>query len=313
MVVNIPFIPSHYVTSPYQQAIDQLHSIQDWIRFAASEFERCGLYYGHGTDNPWDEAVLLVTASLGLSTDLNPQYGSCRLIDDEKALLAERIQRRAEERIPVAYIINQAWFCGLPFYVDERVLVPRSPLAEIISNGVSPWMDGREPARVLDLCCGSGCIGIAALQIFPEAQLDLADLSRDALDVAEINIDSHNLWHQVAAIESNLFDNLTPGYDLILSNPPYVDAEDLADMPAEYHHEPKMGLGSGEDGLDITRQILAKAAQYLNPKGVLVVEVGNSWIHLESNYPDVPFTWLEFENGGDGVFVFTKEQLEQYF
>jgi ribosomal protein L3 glutamine methyltransferase len=306
-------MPSFRVTSPYQQAIDQLHSVQDWIRFAASEFERNGLYYGHGTDNPWDEAVLLVTASLCLPTDLNLQYGSCRLIDDEKSLLAERIQRRAQERIPVAYIINQAWFCGLPFYVDERVLVPRSPLAEIIQNRVSPWMDDREPVRVLDLCCGSGCIGIAALQVFPGAQLDLADLSRDALDVAEINIDNHNLWDQVAAIESNLFDNLTPGYDLILSNPPYVDAEDLADMPAEYHHEPEMGLGSGEDGLDITRQILAKAAQYLNPKGVLVVEVGNSWIHLQANYPNVPFTWAEFENGGDGVFVFSKEQLDQYF
>jgi len=163
------------------------------------------------------------------------------------------------------------------------------------------------------LCCGSGCIGIASLQAFPDAQLDLADLSRDALDVAEINIERHNLWHQVAAIESNLFENLTPGYDLILSNPPYVDAEDLADMPAEYHHEPEMGLGSGDDGLDITRQILSKAAQYLNDNGVLVVEVGNSWIHLEAAFPNVPFTWVEFEHGGDGVFVFTKEQLQQYF
>ena len=301
------------MTSHYPQAIQQLHSIQDWVRFAASEFERNDLYYGHGTDNPWDEAVLLVTASLSLPSDLSPQYGTCRLIDDEKSLIVERIQRRVQERIPVAYIINQAWFCGLPFYVDERVLVPRSPLAEIITNGVEPWMGGREPVRILDLCCGSGCIGIASLQAFPDAQLDLADLSRDALDVAEINIDSHNLWHQAAAIESNLFENLTPGYDLILSNPPYVDAEDLADMPAEYHHEPEMGLGSGNDGLDITRQILAEAAKYLNPQGVLVVEVGNSWIHLEATYPEVPFTWVEFERGGDGVFVFTKEQLEQYF
>ena len=297
----------------YPQALQQLHTIQDWIRFAASEFERNGIYYGHGTDNPWDEAVLLVTASLSLPSNLNPQYGSCQIIDDEKNLILERIKRRVEERIPVAYLINQAWFCGLPFYVDERVLVPRSPLAEIINNRVSPFMDGKEPGRILDLCCGSGCIGIASLQAFPDAQLDLADLSRDALDVAEINIDSHNLWHQVAAIESNLFESLSPGYDLILSNPPYVDAEDLADMPAEYHHEPEMGLGSGNDGLDITRQILANAANYLNPEGVLVVEVGNSWIHLEAAYPAVPFTWLEFENGGDGVFVFTKEQLEQYF
>lgn len=302
-----------YVTLYYPQAIQQLDTIQDWIRFAASEFERNHVYYGHGTDNPWDEAVLLVTASLSLASDINPQFGTCRIIDDEKALITERIHRRINERIPVAYLINQAWFCGMPFYVDERVLVPRSPLAEMITNGVSPWMDGRKPNRILDLCCGSGCIGIASLKAFPDAQLDLADLSRDALDVAEINIDNHGLWHQVAAIESNLFEQLTPGYDLILSNPPYVDAEDLADMPAEYHHEPEMGLGSGQDGLDITRQILATAANYLNPNGVLVVEVGNSWIHLEATYPNVPFTWVEFERGGDGVFVFTKEQLEQYF
>lgn len=301
------------MTIDYQQVMNQLDTIQDWIRFAASEFDRNELYFGHGTDNPWDEAVLLVTASLSLPADLNLQYGTCRIIDVEKQLIAERLARRINERIPVAYIINQAWFCGLPFYVDERVLVPRSPLAEMINGRISPWMDGREAHRILDLCCGSGCIGIAALQAFPDAQLDLADLSRDALDVAEINIDRHDLWHQVAAIESNLFENLIPGYDLILSNPPYVDEEDLADMPAEYHHEPEMGLGSGSDGLDITRQILANAAAYLNPNGVLVVEVGNSWIHLEQAYPDVPFTWVEFKQGGDGVFVFTKEELQKYF
>ena len=300
------------MTPVYQQAINQLHTILDWVRFAASEFERNDVYFGHGTDNSWDEAVLLITASLHLPFDITPQQADCRLIDDEKTLLSQRIERRINERIPAAYLINQAWFCGLPFYVDERVLVPRSPLAEIIQNGVQPWLKS-EPNRILDLCCGSGCIGIASLQVFPEAQLDLADLSRDALDVAEINVDRHGLWQQVAVIESDLLSNLTPGYDLILSNPPYVDAEDLADMPAEYHHEPEMGLGSGNDGLDITRNILANAAKYLNDEGVLVVEVGNSWIHLEAAYPTVPFTWVEFEHGGDGVFVFTKEQLKQYF
>ncbi|MFY0699629.1 MAG: 50S ribosomal protein L3 N(5)-glutamine methyltransferase [Bermanella sp.] len=297
------------VKNIYQQAVEQLPTIIDWVRFASSEFERQGVYYGHGTDNPWDEALLLVTASLQMPFEISPQQAQCRLIHDERTHLAQLIQRRIEERIPVAYIINEAWFCGLPFYVDERVLVPRSPLAEIIQNRVSPWLDGKEPNRVLDLCCGSGCIGISSLQAFPEAQLDLADLSRDALDVAEINIERHQLFDQVAAIESDLFSNLQPGYDLILSNPPYVDAEDLADMPAEYQHEPAMGLGSGHDGLDITRQILANACDYLNPEGVLVVEVGNSWIHLEAEFPQVPFTWVEFEHGGDGVFVFTREQL----
>jgi len=300
------------VREELKQAVSQLHSIMDWVRFAASEFERHHVYYGHGTDNPWDEALLLVTASLHMPFDITPQQANCHLIESEKILLAERIERRIHERIPVAYLINEAMFCGLPFYVDERVLVPRSPLAEMIQNRISPWMDGKEPNRILDLCCGSGCIGIASLQAFPDAQLDLADLSRDALDVAEINIDRHQLFDQVAAIESDLFANLQPGYDLILSNPPYVDAEDLADMPDEYHHEPAMGLGSGADGLDITRQILAQAAQYLNPEGVLVVEVGNSWIHLEAAFPDVPFTWVEFEHGGDGVFVFTREQLDAH-
>jgi len=300
------------VRDELQQAVSQLHTIMDWVRFAASEFERHNVYYGHGTDNPWDEALLLITASLHMPFEITPLQANCRLIESEKTFLAESIERRIVERIPVAYMINEAMFCGLPFYVDERVLVPRSPLAEMIQNQVSPWMDGKEPSRILDLCCGSGCIGIASLQAFPDAQLDLADLSRDALDVAEINIERHQLFDQVAAIESDLLSNLTPGYDLILSNPPYVDEEDLADMPEEYHHEPAMGLGSGADGLDITRQILANAADYLNPEGVLVVEVGNSWVHLEAAFPEVPFTWVEFENGGDGVFVFTREQLDAH-
>lgn len=300
------------MATPYQQAVEQLHTIIDWIRFASSQFQSNQLYYGHGTDNPWDEAVLLVTASLHLPFDITPQQAECRIITDEKALLAERIQRRVEERIPVAYLINEAWFAGMPFYVDERVLVPRSPLAELLDNRVSPWLDGIEPARVLDLCCGSGCIGIASLQQFEEAQLDLADLSEDALDVAQINVERYGLYEQVAVIKSDLFSNLQGPYDLILSNPPYVDAEDLADMPKEYHHEPAMGLGSGDDGLDITRRILAEAPDYLSDNGVIVVEVGNSWINLEAAFPQVPFTWVSFENGGDGVFVFTKAELERY-
>lgn len=299
-------------TSPYQQAIQQLETIVDWIRFASSQFQRHQLYFGHGTDNPWDEAVLLVTATLHLPFDISPQQGGCRVIDDERVLLAQRIQRRVEERIPVAYLINEAWFAGLPFYVDERVLVPRSPLAELLANRLSPWLDGVEPKRILDLCCGSGCIGIAGLQTFEEAQLDLADLSQDALDVADINVQRYGLYEQVAVIQSDLFSNLDGQYDLILSNPPYVDAEDLGDMPEEYHHEPAMGLGSGDDGLDITRRILLEAADYLTDDGVLVVEVGNSWINLEAAFPQVAFTWLSFEHGGDGVFVFTKAELERY-
>ncbi len=300
------------MSTTYTQAVKQLNSILDWVRFAASEFERNDLYYGHGTDNAWDEAMLLVTASLHMPFDIGPERIQCRLIDDERLLLAQRIEMRVNQRIPVAYLINQANFFGLPFYVDERVLVPRSPIAEILKNRISPWMDHKEPSRILDLCCGSGCIGIASLKVFPDAQLDLADLSQDALDVADINIQNYGLYEQVAAIQSDLFVNLQGPYDLILSNPPYVDLEDLSDMPDEYHHEPAMGLGSGDDGLDITRQILANATDYLSKDGVLVVEVGNSWLNLEAAFPEVPFHWVQFEHGGDGVFVFTREQLEQH-
>ncbi len=300
------------MSANYPQAVQQLYTIHDWIRFTASELERNQVYYGHGTDNAWDEATLLVTGSLHLSQNLTEFQLQCRLVEDERILIAQRVEQRIVQRIPVAYLINQAIFCGLPFYVDERVLVPRSPIAEIISSRVSPWMDGKEPARILDLCCGSGCIGIAALKEFPDAQLDLADLSQDALDVADINIQNYGLYEQVAAIHSDLFANLQGPYDLILSNPPYVDLEDLSDMPDEYHHEPAMGLGSGNDGLDITRQILANALDYLAEDGVLVIEVGNSWIHLEAAFPEVPFNWIEFKNGGDGVFVFTQEQLQRH-
>ncbi len=303
---------STFVSANYPQAVQQLYTIHDWIRFTASELERNQVYYGHGTDNAWDEATLLVTGSLHLSQNLTEFQLQCRLVEDERILIAQRVEQRIVQRIPAAYLINQAIFCGLPFYVDERVLVPRSPIAEIISSRVSPWMDGKEPARILDLCCGSGCIGIAALKEFPDAQLDLADLSQDALDVADINIQNYGLYEQVAAIHSDLFANLQGPYDLILSNPPYVDLEDLSDMPDEYHHEPAMGLGSGNDGLDITRQILANALDYLAGDGVLVVEVGNSWIHLEAAFPEVPFNWIEFKNGGDGVFVFTQEQLQRH-
>ena len=300
------------MSTTYQQAREQLSSIMDWIRFAASEFHRSGAYFGHGTDNAWDEAVMLVTTSLHLPFNLSSDQLAAKTIMNERAILADRIQKRVEERIPVAYLVNEAWFAGLPFYVDERVLVPRSPISELLLNRISPWLDGEEPERILDLCCGSGCIGIAALQQFEDAQLDLADLSEDALNVAHVNVDRFNLHDQVAVIQSDLFENLAGQYDLILSNPPYVDAEDIEAMPEEYQHEPALGLASGNDGLDITRRILNEAHEYLSENGVLVVEVGNSWINLEQAFPQVPFNWVSFEHGGDGVFVFTKQELGRY-
>lgn len=292
---------------------DGLVSIQDFVRWAYSRFNETGLFYGHGSDNSWDEAVNLVLQALHLPWDFDKQLLACRLTDVERKRLTLLIHRRIEERIPTAYLVNQAWFCGLPFYVDERVLVPRSPIAELINNGFNPWLGKSEPTRILDLCTGSGCIGIACAYEFDEACVDLADISADALDVARVNIDQHDLWDRVEAVESDLFDGLAGRrYQLIVSNPPYVDAEDLSDMPDEFQHEPVLGLEAGIDGLDIVKRMLAQAADYLDPDGLLVVEVGNSGPALQDAFAEVPFTWLEFENGGDGVFALTAQQCQEY-
>lgn len=289
--------------------IDDLITVRDYLRYAASRFSEAGLYFGHGTDNVWDEAVLLVMRSLHLPLENNTLFLDARLTRDERQLILERIDRREHERKPVAYLIGEAWFMGLPFKVDERVLVPRSPMAELLAAGLQPWLADHPVDRVLDLCTGSGCIGIAAASVFQDAQVDLSDVSEDALDVASSNIDMHEVGDRVRAIRSDVLDQIDGTYDVIISNPPYVDAEDMADMPDEYHHEPRLGLEAGHDGLEIAHRILAKAADHLNPGGLLIVEVGNSWGALDDAYPELPFTWLDFENGGDGVFLLTREAL----
>ena len=219
---------------------------------------------------------------------------------------------RIEKRIPVAYLIHRAWFCGLEFYVDERVIVPRSPISALIEQGFAGLLT-REPQRILDMCTGSGCIAIACAERFPEADVDAVDLSFDALNVAEINIERHNLTHRVFPIQSDLFSHLLEEqYDLIVTNPPYVDLEDLSDMPEEFHCEPEMALGSGNDGLTITKEILRLAPNYLADDGVLVCEVGNSMVSLIEQYPDVPFEWVELKNGGLGVFAISREDLVKY-
>lgn len=293
------------MTSP----IDDLHTVRDYLRYVSSRFADSPLFFGHGTDNVWDESVQLVMRSLHLPLENNTLFLDARLTRDERQLILERMERRIQQRVPLAYILGEAWFMGLPFHVDERVLVPRSPLGELIQNGLQPWLGDHPVRRVLDLCTGSGCIGIAAATVFDEAEVDLSDISPDALDVAAFNIEYHEVGDRVRTVRSDVFDGIEGRYDVILSNPPYVDAEDIADMPAEYSHEPELGLAAGGDGLDIAHRILAGAANHLNPGGLLIVEVGNSWVALQEAYPDLPFTWLEFENGGDGVFLLTAEDL----
>ena len=292
----------------------QLQNAKDVMRWAASRFSEANLDFGHGMSTAIDEAVYLVLRGLHLPVDTSSVYWDGELTLSEKEQLFKIISRRIDERIPAAYIMNEGWFSGLSFYVDERVLVPRSPIAELVESQFSPWVDPEEVNSILDLCTGSGCIGLASAYAFPGAKVDLVDISNDALEVANINIDRHDSRNFVSAVASDGFKNLDGRmYDIIVSNPPYVDAEDMDALSAEYKHEPELGLSSGHDGLDLTRHILTEAASHLNENGILVVEVGNSQYALQEAYPQVPFQWLAFERGGDGIFLLTKEQLEMFF
>ncbi len=295
------------------QILDELHTIRDYIRWSMSCFNQHRVFFGHGTDNAWDEAVQLVLGALYLPWDIDQSVLDARLTGSEKRRVLEFAYQRIERRVPLPYLTHEAWFCDLPFYVDERVLVPRSPTGELIQNLFAPWLRPGPVPRILDLCTGSGCIGIACAYAFEEAEVDLVDISADALAVAEINIERHGLEERVIPRLSDLFAALQgERYDLIVSNPPYVDLDDLASMPQEFSHEPALALGSGDDGLDICRRILREAADYLSDDGLLVVEVGNSEVHLMAQYPQIPFTWVELERGGNGVFVLTAAELKQY-
>lgn len=294
------------------EVVSELSTLQDMVRWTVSRFNAAGLFYGHGTDNAWDEAVQLILPSLYLPIDVPPHVLNSRLTTSERQCIVERVVKRINERIPTAYLTNKAWFCGLEFFVDERVLVPRSPIGELIEAQFQPWLT-QEPQRVMDLCTGSGCIAIACAHAFPEAEVDAVDISEGALEVAEQNIQDHGMEQQVFPIRSDLFSALPKDqYDLIVSNPPYVDEDDMNSLPDEFTHEPELGLAAGSDGLKLVRRILANAPDYLTDNGILICEVGNSMVHMMDQYPQVPFTWIEFENGGHGVFMLTKAQLLEH-
>ncbi|MGV2872099.1 50S ribosomal protein L3 N(5)-glutamine methyltransferase [Colwellia sp. E150_009] len=298
----------------YIEVTSQLQTIADYCRYGATLFNQAELFYGHGSDNAFNDAYILVMYALSLPNELDDSIMTCRLVESEKLHVLALFSRRVEEQIPVAYITNVTYFAQLPFYVDERVLIPRSPIAELIENHFFPYITANNsPKRILDLCTGSGCIAIACASYFSEADVDAVDLSIDALNVAQINIENHGLCEQVIPIQSDVFSGVEgQNYDLIVSNPPYVDQQDINSLPQEYQHEPEMGLGCGEDGLDIVRIILAESAKHLNEGGLLFCEVGNSEVHVKALYKEVPFTWLNFERGGHGVFMLTKAQLVEF-
>lgn len=300
--------------------MQKLTTILDWIRYCTSELSKpeveSQLVFGHGTLNPFDEAHALVLGLLYLPFNLDASYFGAKLTDDEIQRIQNGLRQRIDDKKPVAYITNRAMFLGLEFYVDERVLVPRSPIMQLIDNGFSPYIPNNHSGAfesVLDLCCGSGCIGIASAYMLPEAEVIVSDIDDGAIEVANINVAKHDISGQVSVIQSDLFDGLD-GYtfDLIISNPPYVDSETVASLPEEFLHEPEIGLGSGADGLDITRRILRDALNYLNEGGLLIVEVGASWDLLEAAYPEVSFTWQDLGEGVEGVFVMTYEELSAY-
>ncbi|AGY92417.1 hypothetical protein SPICUR_07270 [Spiribacter curvatus] len=296
-------------------ATDALRTLGDFIRWAASRFQAAGLHYGHGTDNALDEAAALVLGSLHLPPDLHSVYFSCALTADERELLLARIDQRVTHRRPVPYILGEAWFCGLAFGVDEQVLIPRSPIAELIEAGFAPWVDPGRLTRIADVGTGSGCIAIAAALALPHAEVEALDNAPPALAWASENAVRYGVAERVHVQSSDLLDALAPEpvLDLIVSNPPYVDAEAMAALPPEYRHEPRAALAAGDDGLDAVRRLLPQAAQRLTDQGMLIAEIGHGVDAFEAAFPGLPVTWLEFERGGQGVFAVDASTLRSAF
>jgi len=300
-----------------QQITTELLTIRDWLRYAVSRFEDSDIFYGHGTDNAYDEAVWLIMSGLHLPHDTLNNFLEAKLTSSERTKLAGFIEERISKHTPTAYLLKEAWLQGYKFFVDERVLIPRSFIAELLVNdGLQPWLEFPELVNnAADICTGSGCLGVLLADAYPEAQIDVVDISPDAIDVCNINIANYGLQDRVHAIKSDMFSALQDAhgkpkqYDLIISNPPYVDAPSMAELPAEYRNEPQLALGSGAAGLDHTHTILSEAANYLTDDGVLIVEIGHNRDALLEAYPDLPFTWLEVSSGDEFVFLLTKSQL----
>ena len=296
----MPTSPSHFST------------LRDLLRYAVTRFNAAGLFFGHGSNNALDEAAYLILHTLKLPLDKLDPFLDARLLPDEIEAVLQVIRRRAEERVPAAYITNEAWLGGYRFYVDERTIVPRSFIAELLPDQFSPWIDDADAVtNVLELCTGSGCLPIMLADAFPQAQIDAVDISEDALAVAQRNVNDYGLQNRIALIQSDLYANVpTHKYDLIVSNPPYVNATSMSRLPQEYLREPQIALAGGEDGMDLVREIVAGAGQRLTPNGVLVVEIGNEREHAEAAFPDLELTWLSTSAGDDMVFLVTADQLQ---
>ena len=315
-----------------QEAADNLTTIRDFIRFGVTALRQYDAHLGQGTEDFFAESSALVLQTLALDWNANPDILDSKLLPSEKAEFMSLLERRINEKVPTSYLLNLAYFCEKPYYVDERVLITRSPIAELINNRFAPYcldenhqpreaannlpenVQPKMPRRILDMCTGSGCIAIALAYAFPEAEVDATDISKEALEVAAINAEHHNKQFEVALLESDLFSKIPAEnqYDLIVSNPPYVDAEDMADLPAEFLHEPELALAAGQDGLDLVRKMLAQAADYLTEDGLIVIEVGNSEWAMRQNFNTVDFYWLQFQKGGSGIFALTAAQCREY-
>lgn len=315
-----------------QEASAHLSTIRDFIRFGVTSLRQYDAHLGQGTEDFFAESSALVLQTLSLEWSADAEILDAKLLPSEKQAFLALLARRINERVPTSYLLNLAYFADKPFYVDERVLIPRSPIAELIAQRFAPYfldehgqmresehllpvaVTPKTPERILDLCTGSGCIAIALAYAYPDAAIDATDISKEALEVAAINVEHHDMQYQVALLESDLFERIPAEqqYDLIVSNPPYVDAEDMAELPAEFHHEPELALAAGQDGLDLVRKMLAVAADYLSENGLFVIEVGNSQWALQQNFNKIDFHWLQFKNGGSGIFALTAQQCREY-